>query len=81
MIYKYQTEGRSLKDFSYYQNSIDLLRNLRYSNVNPREVLKNQTDCKSDLGQIKTKSKIKIRRSNKCNTKCSKFLWFKRKNY
>ena len=55
MIYKYQTEGRSLKDFSYYQNSIDLLRNLRYSNVNPREVLKNQTDCKSDLGQIKNK--------------------------
>ena len=53
MIYKYKTEGRSLKDFSDYQNPIDLFIDLRDGNVNPREVLKNQIDFKSDLGEIK----------------------------
>ena len=53
MIYKYKTEGRSLEDFSDYQNPIDLLIDLRDGNVNPREVLKNQIDFKSDLGEIK----------------------------
>ena len=60
-MYKYKTEGRSLKDFSNYQNQRDLFRNLRDGNGNPREVLKNQTDFKSDLGEIKKrKSKIKF---------------------
>ena len=52
-IYKYKTEGRNLKDFRNYQNLIDLFINLRYVNVNLREVLKNQIDFKSDLGEIK----------------------------
>ena len=37
----------------------------------PKKVLKNQINFKSDLGKKKKrKSKINIRRSNKCNTKC-----------
>ena len=82
MIDNYKTEWRSPKDFSNYQILIDLFINLRDANVNPREVSKNQIDFKSDLGEIKKrKSKIKIRRSNKCNKKCSKLFWFIRKNY
>ena len=70
MIYEYKTEGRSRKDFSDCQNPIDLFINLRDGNVNPREVLKNQTDFKSDLGQIKKEiQKIKTKRPNKCNKK------------
>ena len=64
LIDKYKTEGRSPKDFSGYQNPIDLFINLRDGNVNPREVLKNQIDFKSDLGEIKKgnpKSKSKDR--------------------
>ena len=38
LIYKYKTEGRNPKDFSNYQNLIDLFRNLRDGNVSPREV-------------------------------------------
>ena len=53
MIYNYKTEGRSPKDFSYYQNPRDLFINLRDGNVNPREILKIQIDYKSDLGKIK----------------------------
>ena len=53
MKYKYKTEERSPKDFSDYQNTIGLFINLRNGNVNPREVLKNQVDFKSDLGEIK----------------------------
>ena len=53
MKYKYKTEVRSSKDFSNYQNLIDLFINLRDGNVNPREVLKNQINFKSDLNKIK----------------------------
>ena len=53
MIYQYKTGGRSPKDFSNYQNPIDLFINLRDGNVNPREVLKDQEDFKSGLGKIK----------------------------
>ena len=53
LIYKYKTEGRSPKDFSNYQNLMNLFINLRDVNVNPGEVLKNQNDFKSDLGEIK----------------------------
>ena len=53
MIYKYKTEGRSLKDFSNYQSPIDLFINLTDSNVNPRELLKNEIEFKSDLGGIR----------------------------
>ena len=52
MTYKYKTEGKSPKDFRNYQNLIELFKSLRDGNVNPREVLKNQTNFKSDLGEI-----------------------------
>ena len=42
LMYKYITEGRSPKDFSNYQNLIDLFINLRNGNISPKEILKNQ---------------------------------------
>ena len=39
-MYKCTTKGRSPKDFSGYQTSIDLFINVRDGNVNPRELLK-----------------------------------------
>ena len=36
LIYQYKNEGRSPKDFRYYQNPIDSLKSLRDGNVNPR---------------------------------------------
>ena len=59
MIYNFKTEGKSLEDFSDYQNPIHLFIHLRDGTVNPREVLKNQirsrsiSNFKSDLGDIK----------------------------
>ena len=41
LVYKYKTEGRSLKNVNVYQNPIDFFKNLRYGNINPKEVLKN----------------------------------------
>ena len=46
MIYKYKTEGRSPKDFRNYQNPIELFKNLRDGNINPKEVLKDQINFK-----------------------------------
>ena len=48
LIYNYKTEGESPKDFSNYQNLIDLFIKLRDGNVNPRELLK----MKLTLNQI-----------------------------
>ena len=82
LAYEFKTEGTIPKHFSNHQNQIDLFKNLRDGNINPTEALKTQIVFKSDLGEIKKrKSKIKIKRLNKCNTKCSKFFWFKRNNY
>ena len=53
LIYEFQTEERSLKDFKDYKNPIELLKNLRDGNVNPKEILKNQMRFKSDLDEIK----------------------------
>ena len=65
MTYKYKTEGKSPKDFRNYQNLIELFKSLRDGNVNPREVLKNQTNFKLDRGKTrkgipKSKSKDQI---------------------
>ena len=46
-----------LKDFSNYQNPIELFINFRDGNINSREVLKDQTNFKSDLGKIKKGNK------------------------
>ena len=53
MIYKYKSEERSPKDFSFYQNLIDLFKYLTDRNINPKELLKNQINFKPDLGEIK----------------------------
>ena len=53
-----------------YQNTIDLFQNIRDGYVNQTELLENEANFKSDLGEIKKKSRFKIRRANKCNTKC-----------
>ena len=50
MIYKYKTERISSKDCS---NLIDLSINLRDGNINQKEVLKDQINFKSNLGQIR----------------------------
>ena len=71
LIYKYKTKGISPKDFSNYQNPTELFKDLRDGNINSKEVLKDQTNFKSDLGKIK----------NKFNTKYWKIVWFKRKDY
>ena len=47
---------------------------VRDGNINPNEVLKDQINFKSDIGEIKKVRKIKIKRSYKCNLKCSKFF-------
>ena len=40
LIYKYKTEGISPNDFRNYQNPIELFKDLRDGNINPKEVLK-----------------------------------------
>ena len=50
LIHKYKTEGRCPKDFSNYQNPIDIFINIRDGNINPKQVLKNHISIKSDLG-------------------------------
>ena len=40
LIYKYKTEGISPNNFRNYQNPIELFKDLRDGNINPKEVLK-----------------------------------------
>ena len=40
MIYKYKTESITPKDFSNYQNMVDLFINLRDVHINLKEVVK-----------------------------------------
>ena len=54
MICKYKTEGIRLKGFRNYQNPIEVFKDLRDCNINPKEVLKYQINFKSNLGEIKT---------------------------
>ena len=53
LIYKYKTERISSKDFRNYQTPIELFKNLKDSNIDPKEVLKDQISFKSDLDEIK----------------------------
>ena len=55
--------GTKLKDFFNYQNPINLFINLRDGNINPRKVIKDQINFKSDLSEIK-KGNVKSK-SNK----------------
>ena len=56
MVYEFKTEGRILKDFSNYQDLIDLFINLRDANVRSREVSKSQNEFESDLDEIKKRN-------------------------
>ena len=69
LMYKYKTEGRSPKDFSDR-----FIYNFQERWCKPKRSIRSRRS-------IKRKSKIKIKRPNKCNIKCSKFFWLKRKNY
>ena len=65
LIYKYKTEGISPKDFTNYQNPIELYKDLRDGSINPKKVLKDQINFKLDLGKIekgnpKSKSKDQV---------------------
>ena len=53
LLYKYKSEGISPKDLKYYQNPIELFKDLRDGNINPKEILKDQINFKSDLGKMK----------------------------
>ena len=44
--YKYKIEGISPKDFRNYQIPIELFKDLRDGNINPKEVLKDQINLK-----------------------------------
>ena len=57
MIYRFKAKGITPEDFNNNQNPIDLLINLRDSNLNPREVLKDQINLNSDLGKLKKGNK------------------------
>ena len=59
LIQKHKTEGRILKDFRNYQNPIELFKDLRDGNINPRQVLRDQINFKSDLSEIKKNPKPK----------------------
>ena len=48
LIYTYKPEGISLKGFRNYQDSIKLFKDLRDDNINPKELLKDQINFKSD---------------------------------
>ena len=60
LIHKYKTEGIIPKNFGNYQNPIDLFKNLRDGNINPKEVLKKQFNLKLDLGEMKKRKKNEI---------------------
>ena len=47
LIYKYQIKGISPKHFSNYENLIELFQDLRDSNINQTEVLKDHINFKS----------------------------------
>ena len=49
LIYKYKTKRISPEDFENFQNPIDLFKDLRDGNINPKN---DQINFKSDLGKI-----------------------------
>ena len=53
VIYNFKTKGCSLKYSRGYQMLLELLENLKDGDVNPKNVLKNQINFKSDLIRIK----------------------------
>ena len=82
MIYKYKTEGISPKGFRNYQNPIEVFKGLREGNINPKEVLKDQINFKSNLGEIK-KGNGKSKSEDQINVmkNVHKFFSYKGKSY
>ena len=56
-ICRCKTEGISPKDFRNYQSPIKVFKDISDGSINLKEVLKDQINFKSDLGE--TKKKIK----------------------
>lgn len=81
LIYKYKTGGRSQKDFESYQNLRELFKNLRDSNVNPREFLKDKINFKSDLGKIRKGNPDFILEEQISLIQIFDKFFFNRKNY
>ena len=50
LIYKYETEGRAFK------NSLGFFKNLTNGNINQREIIKNWSNLKSNLGVLRKRS-------------------------
>ena len=57
LIYNSKTKAISPKDFRNYQNLTELFKDLIDGNINPKEVLKDQINFKSDLGKTKKGNK------------------------
>ena len=53
LVYRHKTKGISPKDFSNYQNPMNLFINLRDGNIKSRDLLKDQINFKSDIGETK----------------------------
>ena len=80
LICEYKPERRSSKHFRHYQNLIELFRSLRNGDVNPKEILKNQMNFKSYLGETETGgNKSEYRQATIKNI--SNFFWFRKQKY
>ena len=66
LVYIFKTGENESKDFGNYQMPLKLFEDLGDGEINPKEVLKNQARCKSNLSEIKTVSK-KSTKSKKYN--------------
>ena len=53
LIYNFKTEEESPKDCKNYELLLELFKNLRNGETNPKKVLGNQVKFKSDLAKIK----------------------------
>ena len=53
LIYKYKTEEMIPKHFRNYQDPIKFFKDLKEGNINPKEVLRDLINFKSQLGEIK----------------------------
>ena len=63
-VYKFISGEKISKDFVNHQMPLKLFEDLRYGDINPKEVFKNQARFKSDLNEIKIGGKL----INKKNT-------------
>ena len=67
LVYTFKTDKNEPKDFGNYQTPLKLFEDLRDGNINPKEVLKNQTRFKLDLSEIKIGGKQSPNQKNTIN--------------